>query len=107
MTDKTRGEKRFFAGWWLWITLLLVVSTIVFGALNALGIIGRTAVERVVFEQSYQRKAGDNAKLNTFIAEKASLESQLRRNDLSSAQRSDYEAQLAAINIQINSIKGQ
>jgi len=99
------GEKREFAGWWMWILMLLIISITVFSGLRYAGLVGQTYIERKVFEQSYQRQAGDQAKLNTFLASKAEIESQLRRGDLSSATRADYEAQLAAIRIQINSLE--
>jgi biopolymer transport protein ExbB/TolQ len=99
------GEKREFAGWWMWILLLLVISAIVFTGLRYVGLVGQTMIERKVFEESYQRSAGDEAKLNTFRASMAEIESQLRRDDLSASTRADYEAQLAAIRIQINALE--
>ena len=99
------SEKTEFAGWWIWILLLLVLSVIVFTGLSYAGLVGKTIIQREVFEQSYQRQAGDSAKLNTFLASKAEIEAQLGRNDLSSSQRADYMAQLAAIRVQINSLE--
>ena len=99
--------KRFVAGWFFWFVLLMVGASVIFGGLRAVGLIGQTAVERMVFEQSYQRQAGDNAKLNTFLAEKAALESLLRSQSITDAERADYQAQLSAINIQINSLERQ
>lgn len=99
------GEKKEFAGWWLWILLLLILSAVVFSGLRYVGLVGHTIIERKVFEESHQRKAGDKAKLNTFLASKAEIESQLRRNDLSASTRANHEAQLAAIRIQINSLE--
>jgi uncharacterized membrane protein len=99
------SEKTEFAGWWVWILMLLVLSVIMFTGLSYVGLIGKTVIQRKVFEQSYQRQAGDQAKLNTFLSSKAEIEAQLSRNDLSSAQRADYLAQLAAIRVQINSLE--
>ncbi|MEP2944000.1 MAG: hypothetical protein ABJL18_00995 [Hyphomicrobiales bacterium] len=85
MFDK---EKREFGGWWIWVGLLLVLTFIVGFALNAVGLIGKAVVERVVFEESYQRKAGDAAKLATFEAQRSSLREQLtaHRSHKNSAQ---------------------
>lgn len=102
MIDK---DKRYLGGWWVWVTGLILLSVTVFWVANAVGLIGQTAVQREVFERSYQRQAGDAAKLSTFEAERAAIQSQLRRSDISPAQRADYEAQLAAINIQIQAIE--
>lgn len=100
-------EKREFGKWWVWIVALIVISMIVFGALRAAGLVGGVFIERVIFEQSYQRQAGDDAKLATFEAQRASIRRQLNRTDLSQGQRADYEAQLSAIEIQISTIQGQ
>lgn len=98
-------EKREFAAWWLWVLLLLVISIPVLFALNSFGLMGKTVVKRIVFEQSYQRKAGDDAKMSIFKAQRASLKRQLQRSDITSAQRSNFEAQLSAVEIQIFSTK--
>ena len=101
------SEKREFAGWWLWVTLLIIISAIGFGALRYAGLVGGTIIERKVFEQSYQRQAGDAAKLATFQAQEASISAQLRRGDLTAGARADYNAQLSAIRIQISTIEVQ
>lgn len=98
-------EKKYLGGWWLWILLLIVVTIVVLFSLRSTGLVGYTWIERQVFEQSYQKQAGESAKLATFKATKASLETQLRRTDLSAAQRADFEAQLAAIDVQIGAIE--
>lgn len=98
------AEKRYFGGWWIWILVLIVLTLIVLFGLRSAGLIGWTIVERKVFEESYQKKAGDSAKLATFKAQRLSIEIQLRRTDLTAAERTDLEAQLAAINIQIGAL---
>ena len=98
-------EKSEFGRWWVWVLLLIVISLIVLSLLRAGGLIGQTVLERVVFEQSFQKQAGDNAKLSVFKAQEASIQVQLRRSDLSQSQRADFEAQLAAIRIQIQSVE--
>lgn len=99
------SEKTQFAGWWLWVLLLLAISAIAFTGLSYFGVVGRTIIEREVFEQSYQRQAGDAAKLATFRAQAASIRTQLNRSDLSASQRADFEAQMSAINIQISTLE--
>lgn len=103
MIDK---EKRDFGKWWVWVLFLTVISALTFFTLSAVGLIGQTAIQREVFEQSYQRSAAEDAKLATFKAERIAIQAQLRRSDLGPSLRADYEAQLAAINFQINTIEG-
>jgi hypothetical protein len=68
------SEKTEFAGWWLWVTLLIVLSAAAFGAFNYLGLYGRTVAERVIFENSYQKHAADKMKANLLKAQLVQLE---------------------------------
>jgi len=51
-------EKRSFAGWWIFLILMIVIGAGVLGAFGAFGKIFQTNVERTVFESSYQRSEG-------------------------------------------------
>lgn len=101
MIDK---EKRFFGGWWMWILLLIAISIPVFWMLGGAGLLGRTILERKIFEQSYQKQAGDSAKAKIFRAQLAEIDRKLQSTNLSEDQRQALEAKAAAIRIQLNSI---
>ena len=95
-------EKREFGAWWIWILFLVFVSIPVLFGLNAAGIIGRTVIEREVFSRSYQREAGDTLKAKTFRAQLTEIERRLANPGLSEYERSNLEAQAAAIRINIS-----
>ncbi len=95
-------DKREFGGWWLWVTLLIAVSVGVFVFTGAAGKLFVTAVEREVFEQSYQRSAAEEARYNTLTAELAGVQARLSSGEsLTDVQRDDLSAQAAALQIQI------
>jgi len=106
MQNMVDEYKKEFAGWWLWVLLLFVISIPVFWGLSAAGLFGGTVLERVIFEQSYQKKAGDKTKLRIFEAQKFSIQRRLRTPNLTAEQITDLEAQLSAIEIQISTVKG-
>lgn len=92
-------EKRAFGAWWLWVLLLVIVTGVVAMGLRVAGV----ATERVIFENSYQKSAGDTARLNTMRAELVAIEARLRSGNLDEVQRSDLEAQAAGVRFQLNS----
>jgi len=61
-------EKKYVGGWWLWVLVLLILTTILFTGLNYLGVFRRTVIERKVFEQSYQKKEADKTANTTYSA---------------------------------------
>lgn len=103
MIDK---DKRFVGKWWLWILFLLVISAPVGWAVKALGLVGKTVTERIVFEQSYQKKSSDASKLRMFKAQKKIIEKRLENRNLSLDQRVEIESMLSAIEIQIAATEG-
>lgn len=100
MRDKE--EKIGLAGWWLWILGLSILTVIILTALSYVGLFGKTTMERVVFENSYQKQAGDQQRLATYRAQLAGIESRLMSNTLSDDERSQLEAQRAMLQVQIN-----
>jgi len=98
-------EKKEFAGWWMWILMLVVTSGIIFTTLNYFGIIGKTVVERAVFEQSYQKKAGDKQKIAIFKAQLAEITRKLSNPELNNVTRSNLEASASSIRIQLNAAR--
>ena len=94
-------EKRYFGGWWLWITLLLALSILIIGLVGYVTIAGRTVGERIIFEQSFQRKAGDRERFRLLQAELANIEQQLKRTDLTEGQRANLRGQRSALKIRL------
>lgn len=70
-------------------------------ALNAMGLIGGTIVEREVFEQSFQYSEARDTAIATYQAQLAEIEAQLRRSDISEATRANLQAQAARLRVQI------
>lgn len=95
-------EKKYFGGWWIWVTVLMIVFSALSFILNATGIIGRTIVEREVFEQSYQYSEARKSAIATFTAQLAEIEARLADSSLDSPTRSSLNAQAASIRIQLN-----
>jgi len=99
-------EKKEFGKWWVWVLALFVLTIVVLGLVGAGGKIFSTAVEREVFEQSYQRSAAEEARYNTMKAELTGVETRLRSGgNLTDVQRSDLEAQAAGLRVQINTME--
>jgi len=92
-------EKKCFGGWWVWIVTLLIGSMIVFTILNYAGIFGKTVVERVVFENSYQKHEADRDAVTTYDAQISQLKGKLRNPDVSAGTKAEIKAQIDAINI--------
>lgn len=94
-------EKRGFAKWWLWILLLIIISSVALFGLNAAGRLGNTVVEREVFEQSYQYTAAQRERIATFESQLAEIETRLSDSTLDDVTRRDLEAQRSAIRVQL------
>ena len=97
------SEKKELGRWWFFILGLVIVSIIVFSVLGYFGKFTSTAVERKVFEQSYQKQAGDAQKLRIYQAQLAEINSKLLSADSETAK--ELEAQASMLRVQINSIK--
>jgi len=93
------SEKKEFGKWWMWIVFLMVGTVIVFGCLNAFGIIGKTVIERKVFENSYQKHEADKEARTTYDASLALLRSKLNNPNLDVGTRAEIQAQIDAITI--------
>lgn len=100
-------EKKFFGAWWVWIVTLMLGTFVVFGVLNAFGIIGRTVVEREVFERSFQYDQARESQGNIYTAQIAELEAQLQNPNLDAAAKANIEAQLAAIRVRARAADAQ
>ena len=102
-----KSEKRMFAGWLLWRMVIVAVIAIFFFFLSSAGMLGRTFVERKVFEQSYQRSAALDSQIATFEAQLAEIENQLRNHNMDEGARNNLEDQAAGLRVQISSAKAQ
>ena len=97
-------ERNDFGRWWIWITFLFIFSFVALGAMNYLGIVGQTIVEREVFEQSYQYSEARRAEIATYEAQLAELEILLKaESDAQAAENT--KAQMAAIRVRIAAAK--
>ena len=93
-------KKELLKIWWYSIVFIVITSVVIF-VLNALGVIGNTMVERAVFENSYQKKAGDAEAINIYRAQLAEIERQLANPNLGETTRANLEAKQASIRVLI------
>jgi len=96
-----QSEKKEFGGWWIWILTLLVITMIIMAALNITGVIGKTIVERVVFEQSFQYREGMKQRVNTLEANIVEIDSMIA---LGQGDADELQAQKRVLKIQLNSM---
>lgn len=89
-------EKKCFAGWWFWVVGLVMVNSVLFFGLKALGVFG----ERVVFEQSHQYHESRKTEIATYSAQLAEIERKLM-GQLDENTRINLEAQVSALRIQL------
>lgn len=89
---------------WKWAAIFAVAVAIIgviLGTTGALSRIGGTAVERVIFEQSYQKQAADDAALQRYRAELAAAQAHLHSLPSDSALRPGIEAQIAGLRLML------
>ena len=100
-------EKRVFGAWWMFALALIVISTVVFSLLSYAGLIGRTAVEREVFEQSYQRSEGYRERIAILEAALIELRARQAQPNLPESTRAEIETQIVAISAQLRAARSQ
>lgn len=88
------------------LPFIVIFALIMFG-LNSMGVIGKTVVERKVFENSYQRSEGIKSGLSMFKAQLAEVNSRLRQRDLNKYDKQDLLAKKSALTIQISTLEGK
>lgn len=98
------------ASWTFWRFFpLIVFASIALGVLgfvlHSAGLFGRTAVERKVFEASYQRDAGLKAQIATDEANLAEIERRLANPNLDADTRYNLEAQASAARMRIDTAR--
>ena len=85
---------------------MVIVTVFAVGfTLNSLGYLGKTVVERKVFEQSYQRSEGIKAQIATDEAVLAEIERKLANPNLDETTRTNLEAQATAARVRIDIAK--
>lgn len=92
-------EKQYFAGWWIWILLLIFLTGMTIFGLRYFGVVG----ERIIFDNSYQKFSSENAKRDTLEAELAGINARLS-GSLTETQREDLMAQKRAVTFQLNKL---
>lgn len=88
------------------LIVLVVVALAALGfTLNSLGLIGRTVVEREVFEKSYQRSESLKARIATDEAALAEIKHKLSNPNLNPDTRANLEAQASAARIRLDTAR--
>ena len=98
-------EKKEFGKWWMWVLFLVVVTVLVIFAFGSLGIFTQTVVERKVFEQSFQYSEARKLEIATYEAQLAELRGKLSNPNLDAGTRANIDAQIMAIQIQLNTAR--
>ena len=93
-------EKKEFGKWYIFLGVLVVGTVIVFTTLGYFGKVTGTIVERKVFENSYQKVAGDNARTKTYRAQLAQIDYKLSQ-DIDEDLRQELESQRAMLKVQL------
>lgn len=96
------NDMKDFSAWWMLIVLMIVISFPVFFALDSFGLIGRTIVEREVFERSYQRQEAQKTKQNTIAAQLAEIDALLSNPEIQPREKAELEAKARALRILAN-----
>jgi len=91
------AEKKYLAKWWFWFLLLLIITGIVLASLSYVGIIGKTIVERKVFEHSYQKHEADKTASTVYAAQLAQLQRKLSDPNIDESAKIEIQAQIDAI----------
>lgn len=113
--DQYRDDAKYVAreaGWTvrrflpLFLGVVAVLAVVGFG-LNSLGLLGRTVVERKVFEQSYQRSEALKSQIAVDEATLVEIKRKLTNPNLDQNTRVNLEAQASAARIRINTARNQ
>lgn len=90
------------------IGLIIILIICAFGfAVDCVGLISRTVIERKVFENSYQRAASLKSQIATHKAALEEIRIRLNSPDLDKTTKYNLEAQAASLRIQIKAAKEQ
>ena len=98
------SEKKYFAGWWFWVLLLIIISIIALGALNVGQRVFGVAAERIIFENSIQRSQAEKTERSILESQLREIEVRLRDSTLTESERIDLKAHQANLRSRINSM---
>ena len=90
----------------LFVAIIVIISLLGF-ALNSAGLLGRTVVQRKVFENSYQRSEALKAQIAMDEAVLVEIEGKLRNPNLNENTRFNLEAQASAARVRIETVRRQ
>lgn len=90
----------------LFLGVVLILAILGFG-LNSLGLLGRTVVEREVFENSYQRSEALKSQIALDEATLAEINRKLANSNLDADTRANLEAQASAARVRLATAKGK
>lgn len=99
--------KKYFAGWWMWVLLLIIVTGLIFTGLRYAGLIGGTIVERKVFENSFQYSEARKSEVAIFEAQLLEINSKLGNLQLDANTRSNLEATASVLRVQLNAARSK
>lgn len=91
----------FFKGLPLFLLVVVFLSLLIF-ALNSIGLFGRTVVGRKVFENSFQYAEARKSEIATFEAQLIEINRKLSSSTVTSATRTNLEAQAASLRIMLS-----
>jgi hypothetical protein len=93
-----KEEQKIVRKWWIFILIMFVLTTTVFGGLRIFGVIG----ERVIFENSFQYFESRKTEIATYEAQLAEINYKLSMGELDTDIRNTLEAQKSSITILLN-----
>jgi hypothetical protein len=106
-SDEFKVSKVSVTGWFFFILVLVIVAGVTLTALSYAGVIFRTKLERKVFEESYQFKAGQRQKISIFEAQLAEINAQLGDPSLTPGQKYQLKSKRAAIRVQLRAARNR
>mgnify|MGYP007059433684 CR=1 FL=1 len=97
----------YVAGCFLWVVGMIMLASVALFALNSLGTIGTTIVEREVFERSFQYDQARESEILTYKAQLEEIKERLNSGSLTEEQREALESQRAAIRVRLKVAEGR
>lgn len=107
MSDVARESSWTFFRFLPLIVIAVLIMAALFFGLRSAGLIGGTVVERVVFEQSYQRSEALKSQIATDEAVIMEIERKMMNPSLDEDTRFNLEAHLSAARVRIATAKGR
>lgn len=96
------AEKKYFAGWWLFVLGLVLITGIVFSGVKIYNVV----IERQVFKRSHQYREARETETATFRAQLSSIERKLV-TETDENVVANLEAQAESIRIHLDSIRNK